>query len=37
MPTAGLEHHETGFDIRNYLPAIAAAGVVLLLIRLLRR
>jgi hypothetical protein len=37
MPTAGVEHHETGFDIRNYLPAVAAAGVLLLLIRLLRR
>jgi hypothetical protein len=37
MPTAGVEPQETGFDIRNYLPAIATAGVLLLLIRLLRR
>jgi hypothetical protein len=37
MPTAGVEHLETGFDVRDYLPAIAAAGVVLLLIRRLTR
>ena len=37
MPTAGVEHHDSGFDLRSYLPALALVGGLLLLIRLLRR